>query len=170
MLLGKYMSEDLIICNLTSKGKMEVIEEMVELFVKTGVVKNKEEFCTTIRKREELESTAIGGGIAIPHGRSNSVKELKVAFARSKDGVDFKAMDKKPVHIIFMIAAPLKDRKKYLQIVAKIARLLKSKIMQEALLKTETPKDVMELIQDFDKMLIEEIKIKTKKGKIVYRK
>jgi len=170
MLLGKYMSNDLILCDMRSQKKSEVIEELANLFVKAGVVKDKEPFSAAIRKREELESTAIGQGVAIPHGRSESVKELKVVFARSKNGVDFKALDKKPVHLIFMIAAPDTVRKEYLQIVAKIARLSKSKVMREALLSVETAQDVMELIQDFDNMLIEEISIKTKQGRILYRK
>jgi mannitol/fructose-specific phosphotransferase system IIA component (Ntr-type) len=131
-------------------------------------VENPESFRNTIRKREELESTAIGDGIAIPHGRSQVVKELKVDFARSKDGVDFKAKDRKPVFFIFMIAAPETARKEYLQIVAKIARFLKSKIMREALMKAKTARDVIELIRDFDNMLVEEIQIKTKKGRVLY--
>jgi len=170
MLLGKHMSDDLILSQIISTKKAAVIEELVDLFCKAGVVDDKGKFLATIQKREQLESTAIGQGVAIPHGRSESVKELKVVFARSKDGVDFKALDKKPVHLIFMIAAPDTVRKEYLQIVAKIARLSKSKVMREALLSVETAQDVMELIRDFDNMLIEEISIKTKQGRVLYRK
>lgn len=169
MLLSKYMRTDLILCDLRSQEKTDVIEEIADLFAKAGVITDKEIFRDTIRKREKLESTAIGHGVAIPHGRSTSVKELKVAFARSKDGVNFQALDKKPVHIIFMIAAPEELRKEYLQIVAKIARLSKSKIMLEALQKAETPEEVMELISDFDNMLVEEIRVKLKDGRIIHR-
>jgi fructose-specific phosphotransferase system IIA component len=169
MLLGKYMSDDLILCDLRSEEKTDVIEEMIGLFAKAEVIRDKEIFRDTIRKREELESTAIGYGVAIPHGRSNSVKELKIAFARSKNGIDFQALDKKPVYIIFMIAAPEEVRKEYLQIVAKIARLSKSKIMREALQQVETPKEVMELIYDFDNMLVEELEVKLKDGRIIHK-
>jgi len=77
--------------------------------------------------------------------------------------------DKKPVNIIFMIAAPSDARKEYLQAVAKIARLLKSRIMREALLLSETPKDVMKIIKDFDNMLVEEIKVVTKEGRVIHK-
>jgi len=170
LLLGKLIDEDLITCSLSSKDKGGVIEEMVELFVKKGIVRDKDDFCTTVKKREEVESTAIGEGIAIPHGRAKTVNSLKVAFGKSKQGVDFASLDKKPVYLIFMIAAPIDVRKEYLQSVAKIVRLLKSKVMKEALFKAETPKDVMRLIADFDNMVIEEIKVKTKEGRVVYRK
>ena len=170
MLLGQLMKEDLITCNLVSKDKIQVIEEMAELFIKTAVVKDKNDFCATIKKREDLESTAIGDGIAIPHGRSDAVNSLKVALGRSKDGVEFASLDKKPVHLIFMIAAPVEARKEYLQAVAKIARLLKSNIMKQALFEAETPKDVMKLIADFDNMVLEEIEVKTKEGRVIYKK
>jgi fructose-specific phosphotransferase system IIA component len=168
MLLAKYMREDLILTEMKSRKKAGAIEELVELLAVAGVVQDVDSYTATILKREALESTAIGGGIAIPHGRSRGIKELKVAFARSKDGVNFKAKDNKPVYLIFMIAAPDDAHKEYLQIVAKIARLLKSRIMREALVKAETSQDVMELIEDFDNIMIEEIKIKTKQGRVLY--
>lgn len=169
MLLGEYMRDDLILCDLRSQEKTEVIDEIVDLFGRAGIIGDKEIFRDTIRKREELESTAIGHGVAIPHGRSDSVEELKIAFARSKNGVDFQALDKKPVYIIFMIAAPVEARKEYLQIVAKIARLSKSKVMREALHNIETPGEVMELVHDFDNMLVEDIKVKPRNGRIIHK-
>jgi PTS system fructose-specific IIC component len=169
MLLGKYMSDGLILCDFHAKDKADVIEKLVELFAQAGVVEDKENFRDTIRKREELESTAIGKGVAIPHGRSGAIQELKVAFARSKEGVDFKALDKQPVSLIFMIAAPENAQKEYLQLIAKIARLSKSRIMREALQNVTSPREVMELIQDFDNMLLENIEVKTKQGRVLYR-
>ncbi len=168
MLLAKYMSGDLMLMDLKSKKKVDVIDELVRLLAQAGCVRDVDGFAATIQRREELESTALGGGIAIPHGRDHGVEDLKVAFARSREGVDFRSKDNKPVHLIFMIAAPDSLHREYLQIVAKIARLLKSKIMRETLLRCETPKDVMELVRDFDNMLMEEIEIKTKEGRVLY--
>jgi mannitol/fructose-specific phosphotransferase system IIA component (Ntr-type) len=96
------------------------------------------------------------------------VRELKVAFGRSERGVDFEALDEQPVHLIFLIAAPKSIHKEYLQIVAKIARLLKSKVMYQALLKAETPQAIMELIGDFDNVLVEDVQVKTKNGRVLY--
>jgi fructose-specific phosphotransferase system IIA component len=169
MLLQELIDEDLIIMDVSSKDKYAVIEELIQLFVKKGIVRDKGEFIRDIRNREEIESTAIGEGIAIPHARSQAVKELKVAFARSKGGVDFKALDKRSVYLIFMVAAPAHARKPYLQAVAKVARFLKSKVLKEALLKAETREKVLELVRDFDGVLPESLKIKTKKGRIIHK-
>jgi PTS system fructose-specific IIC component len=161
------MSNDLIVTQLATQKKPEVIKELIDHFVRTGVVTDREQFEKTIGEREKLQSTAIGGGVAIPHGRSDSVRELKVIFGRSETGVDFEALDGQPVHLIFMIAAPEGIHKKYLQIVAKIARLLKSKVMHQALLKADSPQVVMELIGDFDNVLVEDIQVKTKEGRVI---
>lgn len=168
MLLSELMDEELINCDLTKVDKKDVIAEIAGMLQKEKYVTNKDKFCQSIIKREEIESTAIGDGIAIPHGRSDSVTSLKVAFGKSSKGVSFDAMDKKPVNLIFMIAAPIGARKEYLQAVAKIARLLKSRVMKEALLSCETPKDVMKIIKDFDNMLIEDIRVVTKEGRVIH--
>ena len=169
MFLSKLMDEKFIKCDLIARDKRGVIEEMADVFIETGIIANKSDFCDSILKREEIESTAIGDGVAIPHGRSDAVRFLRVAFGRSRKGINFEAIDKKSVNIIFMIAAPSDARKEYLQAVAKIARLLKSRIMREALLLSETPKDVMKIIKDFDNMLMEEIQVVTKEGRVIHR-
>ena len=122
-----------------------------------------------ISEREDLESTAVGGGVAIPHGRSSSVKRLAVVFARDKDGVDFQSLDKKPVNYIFMIAAPEDVRKEYLQAIAKVARLLKSQLMRERLLEVDTQKEIMEIVRDFDQLVPEKIEVRTKEGRVIYK-
>jgi fructose-specific phosphotransferase system IIA component len=168
MILGQFIGQDFIVTQLASVKKSEVIEELIDCFVQNGVVTDKGQFKKTIEEREKLQSTGIGGGVAIPHGRSDSVRELKVVFGRSVAGIDFEALDDQPVHLIFMIAAPKKIHREYLQIVAKIARLLKSKVMRQALLKANTTREVIELIRDFDNVLVEDVQVKTKDGRVLY--
>ena len=170
MLLQELINESLINVDLRAKAKDAVIEEMVDLLTKEGIIGNKHEFIDVIKRREHIESTAIGDGIAIPHGRSSEVKRLSVAFARSKEGVDFSSLDKKPVHLIFMIAAPQEARKEYLQAVAKIARLLKSNVMKERLLKADKPSKVMDILKEFDHAAPGELLVETKEGRVIYKK
>lgn len=169
MLLQELINEEFIIMDLNARTKDEAIEELAELFVKNGIVENKTELITVIKQREEIESTGIGEGIAIPHARATSVKQLKIGFGRSKRGVDFKALDRRPVHFIFMIASPIELRKPYLQAVAKVARFLKSKVLKEALLKAESSKEIMDLVMDFDGVIPEAIKVETKKGRVIHK-
>ena len=169
MLLSELLTPDLVILDLKARDKRDIIAEMVDLFVQSGIVTDKEKFIEMVEKREQIESTAIGGGIAIPHARSEVVKQLRVGFARSKEGVDFDALDRKPVHLIFMIAAPIDVRKEYLQAVAKVARLLKSSVMRKALMDAETKEDVMRVIMDFDGVVPERVEVKTKEGRVIYK-
>ncbi len=169
MLLSDLIDGDLIKLEIESTKKEDIIKEMVELFEKKGVIGDKRKVIDAVMQREQIESTAIGEGIAIPHCRSSEVKELKVALGISRKGVDFEALDGKPVYVIFMILAPEKARKEYIQTVAKIARLLKSKIMREALKKATSEDDIIKVIADFDGIAPEEVKVKMKKGRVIYK-
>lgn len=162
------ISEDLIVTGLKSKEKEGVIDEMCKLFAKSGIVEKLDEFIEAIRKREKIESTGIGEGIAIPHARSNSVKGLVMAFGHSEEGVDFEALDGKPVHLIFMIAAPHNVQKEYLQAVAGIARLLRIREFKQRLLESRTKVDVLEVVKEFDARHSTRVAVKTKKGRAVY--
>ena len=170
MLLQELMDERFIIMDLAGRTKDKAIEELAEIFVKNNIVEDKNEFVALIKKREEIESTGIGEGIAIPHARSNSVKELRVVFGKSKKGVDFKALDRRPVYLIFMIAAPNELRKPYLQAVAKVARFLRSKVLKEAIIKVSSPEEVMDLVRDFDGVIPEALRVKTKEGRVIHKK
>lgn len=168
--MQELINGDLIVIDLAAKNKDDVLEELTECFVRNNVVQDKKGFIADIRKREDIESTGIGEGIAIPHARSESAKELKVVFARAKKGIDFKALDRRPVRLIFMIAAPAELRKPYLQAVAKVARFLKSKVLKKALLEAESPETVMDLVRDFDGVVPESLKVKTQEGRVIYEK
>ena len=91
--------------NLKSKTKQDVINEMVELLDKNGILNNKNEFKKEILEREELSSTGFGNGIAIPHAKTSAVKIPRVAVGISKDGFDFDSVDGNKANLIFMIAA-----------------------------------------------------------------
>ncbi len=168
-MLRELITEDLIIPQLARREKEGVIKELCALFSRAGVVEEVEKFEEAIRSREGIESTAIGQGVAIPHGRSETVKRLAVAFGGSKEGVEFASLDGKPVHLIFMIAAPLDVKKEYLQTVARIVRLLKIKDLKEKLLKSRSVGDVLEVLQEFDSRYPAEVEVRTKEGRVIHK-
>lgn len=167
-MLIEVMEEDLVIDELKSEKKEEVIKEMALKFKEVGVVENENRFIEEIWEREKIESTAIGNYIAIPHACSDTVKRLAIGFARAKGGVDFSSLDGKPVHLIFMIASPLNVKKKYVQVLARIARLCKNEKMKEALKKAENKYEILGFIKGFDigSGRLEEVKLKD--GRTVY--
>jgi mannitol/fructose-specific phosphotransferase system IIA component (Ntr-type) len=102
-----------------------------------------------LKRRENLGSTGIGRGIAIPHCRSLVVSKLRVAFGRKSQGVDFKAIDEKPVFFFFLIVAPpLEVSNQYLPVLGKIAQFSKESDVPERLLKLKQPAEFMALLEE----------------------
>jgi mannitol/fructose-specific phosphotransferase system IIA component (Ntr-type) len=102
-----------------------------------------------LKRRENLGSTGIGRGIAIPHCRSLVVNKLRVAFGRKKEGLDFKAIDEKPVHFFFLIVAPpLEVSNQYLPVLGKIAQFSKETDVPDRLLAITQPSEFMRLLEE----------------------
>ena len=102
-----------------------------------------------LKRRENLGSTGIGRGIAIPHCRSLVVNKLRVAFGRKKDGIDFKAIDEKPVNFFFLIVAPpLEVSNQYLPVLGKIAQFSKEPDVPGRLMELTEPKQFLALLEE----------------------
>jgi mannitol/fructose-specific phosphotransferase system IIA component (Ntr-type) len=104
MELREFFSEDAVQLELQGTSKDEILKELIGLLKLDE--KSEGMLFKMLKRRENLGSTGIGRGIAIPHCRSLVVNRLRVAFGRKKDGVDFKAIDDKPVNFFFLIVAP----------------------------------------------------------------
>ena len=167
-MLTEVLQEDLVVTELESKNKEDVIKEMGSRFVGAGVVKDEDKFIEALIEREKIGTTAIGDGIAIPHARSDAVEGLTVVLARSEQGIDFESLDGKPVHLIFMIASSPDINKEYLQILARIARLCKNDKMKNALVKAKDKRAIMNLIKGFDAGSGKLEEVKLQKGRTVY--
>ena len=146
MNLSDFMHKDLILIDLLSDTKEDIIEELICSIIKTGFTDSEEPLYKAILDREALGSTAIGKGVAIPHAETTSVKEKIIVFGRSKKGIDFNAIDGKPVHLFFMIISPHREISPHLKILARIFRFLKDKTFRDALMNAKSPEDIIELI------------------------
>ncbi len=136
-----------IMMDINAKEKIAVIEEMVDYLVANKFVKDGKVFLKALARRENLESTGIGDGIAIPHARTDAVKGLTLAFARSQDGVDFSAIDGKPSYLIFLIASPEDKKSEYIMALAKISRLLRRQHVRDQLKHARNPQEVLDIIK-----------------------
>jgi len=147
MELREFFSEDAIKLNLAGTTKDEILKELIELLGLDD--KSEGMLFKMLKRRENLGSTGIGRGIAIPHCRSLVVSKLRVAFGRKTAGVDFKAIDEKPVYFFFLIVAPpLEVSNQYLPVLGKIAQFSKESDVPERLLSIKQPKEFMELLQE----------------------
>jgi mannitol/fructose-specific phosphotransferase system IIA component (Ntr-type) len=147
MELREFFSEDAVKLDLAGTTKDEILKELIGLL---GLdEKNEQMLFKMLKRRENLGSTGIGRGIAIPHCRSLVVSKLRVAFGRKKDGIDFKAMDGQPVHFFFLIVAPpLEVSNQYLPVLGKIAQFSKEPDLPERLLALTEPTQFMKLLQE----------------------
>ena len=123
--LVPYFNESLFIPTLRAKTKEGVLEELLDCFVQARFIRNPAIALEMLHRREELGSTAIGHGIAIPHGRTTAVPELMIAFAHSNGGIEWGAMDGRPVHLIFMVLAPPQEQNnRYLPVLGRLVEVL----------------------------------------------
>jgi mannitol/fructose-specific phosphotransferase system IIA component (Ntr-type) len=147
MELREFFSLDAVQLDLQGSTKDDILKELI------GLLKLDEKsdgmLFKMLKRRENLGSTGIGRGIAIPHCRSLVVNKLRVAFGRKLAGVDFKAMDDKPVHFFFLIVAPpLEVSNQYLPVLGKIAQFGKESDVPEKLTALATPEDFMALLAE----------------------
>lgn len=147
MQIKDFLNKKTIKPNLESRTKEEVLEELTTLMEKTGKVSDREEFLRVVREREELGSTGIGYNIAIPHARSSGIKSLVGAFGISKNGIDFDALDKEPVYLFFMLAAPKDAGGDYLKALAIISRFLRRRKSRQSLMEAQTVEEIKEIIK-----------------------
>ncbi|AKL94836.1 PTS system fructose-specific EIIABC component FruA [Clostridium aceticum] len=125
----------LMILDIKSQSKKEVVKELIKPLVKEGIVKNQDSFFETIMHRETLSTTGIGMGIAIPHGKSDMVTRPSIVFGKSKEGVDYEALDGEPSYIFFLIAVPEGSDNEHLKVLSQLSRKLmheetRTKLMQ----------------------------------------
>ena len=141
------LCEDMIEIYHGNINKNDILTNLVELISKSKNVSDKKELLEGIFKREELMSTGIGLGIAVPHVRIDSVKDLVMAVGVSNKPVEgYESIDGKPVQIVFMIAAGSDQHAKHLKLLSQIAAKFKDENLRNKLIEAETPKEVADIL------------------------
>jgi nitrogen PTS system EIIA component len=145
--LREFFTEDAVNLNLESTTKDDVLKELVGLLHLDE--KSDGTLYKMLKRRETLGSTGIGQNIAIPHCRSLVVSQLRVAFGRKLDGLDFGAIDGQPVHYFFLIVAPpLEVSNQYLPVLGKIAQFAKEPDVPDRLAKLRGPAEFLALLEE----------------------
>jgi len=144
-----FLHKETIIVELKATNKKEVIEELT-LPVSRFTKANHEELVRVLHERELLGSTGIGDGIGIPHGKLKGLASLILGVGLSQKGIDFDAMDNKPIHIFFLLLASDNSTGLHLKLLARISKILKDPSFKKNLLSSEAAQDVISIIQDVD--------------------
>lgn len=147
MKLMDFLISDAIESDMRSATKADAIRELTALLKKAGAIVDERAVAEVILEREELGTTGIGEGIAVPHGKSDTVDKLVAAFGRSERGVDFGALDNQPVHLLFLLVAPTNTAGPYLMALARISRLLKNRGFRRSLMDAEDKAELLAMLE-----------------------
>ena len=154
MRINDILKKDSIIADLVGTNKEEVLREVTDFLQSQGLIKNKESLLNTLIEREKLGSTGIGENVAIPHGKSDELSQITTVFARSLKGVDFEALDQKPVHFVCMVIAPSNSTGQHLKTLARISRIFKNQNLRDGILKLQNADQIYSLLLEEDSKFI----------------
>jgi PTS system nitrogen regulatory IIA component len=150
MRIDDFLAEDMVVSALEGRKKDDVIEELAEVVSKHHPEIDHWKLVGALQDRERLNSTALGEGVAIPHGRLPGVKRVVAAFGRSPQGVDFNSLDGKPTHLFFLLVAPEDSAGAHLKALARISRLLKDESFRARLMQAEDAASLYRIIREED--------------------
>ncbi len=148
MALIDLISEDIIKVPLEATTKRAAIEELIEVLVRAGKVKDKDRILEAVLKRENLGSTGLEKGIAVPHAKAEEVPSLTLAIGISFKGVDFGAIDGKPSKVFFLMLAAPDQSGPHIEALAEIARITRSDTFCRVLTSSSSPKEVVQLFKE----------------------
>jgi len=148
--LGDILHRDQIIADLRATNRWEAIDELIANLVATGKIKpeHRDGITAAVRKRESSMSTGIGYGIGLPHASTDLIGEVVGAFGRSKQGVNFDALDGKPVNLVILLLVPQGQFQKHLHTVANIAKLLHQADFRLALEQAVDAEAILQIIRN----------------------
>jgi len=155
MLLTKFIAKNIIVPDLHCSSKADALKGLTHLLFERKKLKGVGPALDQIIARETTESTGIGHGIAVPHARVSGLKTLICALGRVPEGVEFMAVDQRPVHLIFLICYPPVQQTTYLNFVATVGRLLRDDTHVQAILHAETAEEMYGILEDLSMSLME---------------
>jgi len=148
--ISDFLNVQSIIPALESREKTAAIEEMAGWLASCHRELDRQKVLDVLRERERISSTAIGEGVAIPHGKLAGVDRVLGIFARSREGVDFASLDGAPTHLFFALIAPEDAAADHLKALARISRLLKDETFRRRLMQGKTAQELYNIIAEED--------------------
>ncbi len=148
MLLSELLSADRVKVPLDSRTKSDVLRELVELVTKGREDRDSGAILASVRERELVLSTGVGGGVAIPHGKTPNIDQLVLAAGVAPEAIDFDALDGKPVRLFFLLVGPESASGAHVKALSRISRLLRRESLRTDLLGARSPEDFLRMIRD----------------------
>lgn len=153
MKIMEILVKDAVILDLGVRTKREVLAEMAASLAKVEPQIEADRLLEILMEREALQSTGIGEGVAIPHGKLAGLGRLVATFARSRAGIDFESIDGQPTHHFFLLVVPEHSGGQYLKALARISRFFRDPAFRQSLAEGEAVEDVIRAIEEEDAKL-----------------
>ena len=148
IVLVDFFRHEYFLPDLKAETKEAVLEELIRPLVDEGKIKTKDIVLETLAKRETLGSTGIGKGVAIPHCRTLAISEVQIVVGVSKRGIPYDAIDRKKVHLFFLIIAPPQEESNlYLPILGKVVEMLRDSKVRKLLMKAKDFRLFLDIIE-----------------------
>jgi fructose PTS system EIIBC or EIIC component len=144
MKIGDILTEDMVVTNLAGESKNDIIEAMIELVSKSPKVIDRQKVRDAIFEREEIMSTGVGNGFAIPHGKTDAVSDIVAAFAVTAEPIDYQSLDEKPVRLVFLLVGKDNMVGPHIKLLSRISRLMNKEDFRNKLTTLKTPRDILE--------------------------
>lgn len=147
MRITDVLDEPYIRINLPGNTKEEIINSMIELVANSKNVIDKEKVRQAIFEREKIMSTGVGNGFAIPHGKTDAVKDIVAAFAVTAQPVDYQALDDQPVRLVFLLVGTDSLVGPHIRLLSRISRLMNKESFREEILASKSPQEILDLFR-----------------------
>jgi fructose PTS system EIIBC or EIIC component len=141
LLLTELLTPERIKIPLEATTKDELLRELVDVIARADRVHDADDLLRAVRERESVLSTGIGNGVAIPHGKSGAVPELRMAAGRTVEPVDFDALDGQPVRLFFLLVGPETAAGPHIKALSRISRLLRKESVRDQLVSAASAED-----------------------------
>jgi fructose-specific phosphotransferase system IIA component len=155
MKITDVLEEQFVRTNLPGTSKEEIIDSMIRLVGNSRNVLDKEKVRQAIFEREKIMSTGVGNGFAIPHGKTDAVKDIVAAFAITERPVDYQALDEQPVRLVFLLVGRDSLVGPHIKLLSRISRMMNKEEFRKELLASKTPKEVIELFRQQEASYLE---------------
>jgi fructose-specific phosphotransferase system IIA component len=147
MKVSEYLNEDNVLLNVEAKDKYDLIDKLIEVASKSGKILDKEKVRQAVYEREKILSTGVGKGFAVPHGKTDAVNDIVLAFAITKEPLDYEALDNQPVRLVMLMVGKDSLVSSHIKLLSRISRLMNNDEFRENLLNAKTKKEVLEIFR-----------------------
>ncbi|MBI5472579.1 MAG: PTS sugar transporter subunit IIA [Ignavibacteriae bacterium] len=147
MKISDLLTEDLVITHLDGNSKDDVINAIVDIVASSPKVLDKEKVRSAVFEREQIMSTGVGDGFAIPHGKTDAVSDIVGAFAVTAESIDYESLDEKPVRLVFLLVSKANMVGPHIKLLSKISRLMNKADFRNKLLEVDSPKEIIEMFR-----------------------